>query len=300
MRQTTVVTSIFLVFLLLLIAGFLLYQERWVFVSSETEETKESADGLTVDGTGLVAESPVLETNNEEQTRAIAAGSYLISGEKISGWNTEKRWPIASITKLLTALVAEEIMQPTEVVEITQSAVDTLGESGGFMAGENFQIRDLIKAMLLVSSNDAATALAQHYGEERFIAEMNRIAEEAGMENAHFVDPAGLSTQNQAPIKDLVSLVHHIWRKYPLLLQLSRQSTDLIVDTKTNQIRQLVSINQFAGRIDFLGGKTGSLPEADGNLVSVFNVAGRAEPVVIVVLGSKDRFGETTNILNGL
>jgi len=272
----------------------------------EGDPLAEISNAPELDRTSLVADaqvngaqsnSDIQETEAIEQRPAVAAGVYLMSGKQLSGWKTDKRWPIASITKLLSAYVAETLMDSEQSVVMSQRAIDTIGDAGNFQLGEIYPVRDLVKAMLIVSSNDAAGALAQNYGEDRFVAEMNVVAASAGMRDSRFVEATGLSVQNQSTVEDLVKLVGYIWEENEDFFRITRKSTDFIIDTNTGQVRQLININEFAGRSDFLGGKTGTLPEADSNLVSVFRVDGFNEPLMIIVLGSKDRFGETQEIL---
>ncbi|MEX2054382.1 MAG: serine hydrolase [Candidatus Colwellbacteria bacterium] len=259
-----------------------------------------------LDNTSLIADAQVSDGSNAQgdiqtEVPAVAAGAYLLSGQKLAGWKTnDRRWPIASVTKLLSAYVAETLMDPNQGVVISQRAIDTVGDAGEFKLGEIFPVRDLVKAMLIVSSNDAASALAQNYGEDKFIAEMNAVAASAGMVDSRFVEPTGLSVQNQSTVDDLIKLVRYIWEANEEFFKISTKSTDFIIDTNSGVARQLININPFSSRSDFLGGKTGTLPEADSNLISVFRVPGFNEPVVIVVLGSKDRFGETQKILQQL
>ncbi|MBU2101324.1 serine hydrolase [Patescibacteria group bacterium] len=304
MDKPITIISILLVLLIGASIGLRYFGEEPVLVS-ENKNTNETLNTLPEFEIKFVGESSSSGgdssvSSENEPTIAVAAGAYLLSGEKISGWKTEKHWPIASITKLMTAFVTNLTMEPAEEILITQTAVDTIGESGGLMVGESFQARDLIKAMLIVSSNDSAVALAEHYGSIEFVELMNQAAQEVGMENTRFVEPTGLSSQNQSTIEDLVKFVAYIWKEDRNLFEISRRSTDFIVDMNAGVARQLTSINAFAGRGDFLGGKTGSIPASDGNLVSIFSVPGKAEPIIIVVFGSKDRFGETINILTNL
>ena len=258
-----------------------------------------------IDTTSLIADAPVTQgsTSNgginsmDGMQPAVAAGAYLMGGKELVGWKEDKRWPVASITKLLSAYTAESLMDPEQGVVVSQVAIDTIGDENGFKLGEIFKVRDLVKAMLITSSNDAAVALAQNYGQADFVSEMNAVARRAGMSNSQFVEPTGLSVQNQSTVEDLVKLIQYIWRENQEFFQITRRSTDFIVDTNLGVERQLININQFAGDPDFLGGKTGTLPEADSNLISVFDVPNFGEPVIVVVLGSKDRFTETRNIL---
>lgn len=223
------------------------------------------------------------------------------------------RWPIASITKLMTAVVALEELGPTLIIPITQEAIDTEGEAGLMKVGERYTVTDLIKMMLLVSSNDAAAALAGAYdkkqlGEEAyatalnktalFTARMQERARALGMEETYFGDSSGLSMVNQSVVGDLAILVRHIQGTQPTILEIARQKQASVLDQKRMARRTIVSINQFAGQKDFLGGKTGFTDEAGQNLVSLFSYKGKK--YLIVVLGTEDRFGETVKLYEWL
>jgi len=178
--------------------------------------------------------------------------------------------------------------------------VETEGDSGNLGAGEILRADDLIKAMMLVSSNDAAAALAIHYGEEAFVEEMNKTAIELGMTDTSFVDPTGLSVQNLSSVEDVRRLTAYIWERQPYIFEITQNESGVVYDRARGSSRRFSSINEFSGRSDFLGGKTGTIPEAEGNLVSIFRLSNREETVIIVVLGTEDRFEETDKILSEL
>ncbi len=227
-----------------------------------------------------------------------AAAAYLIGDEEpLYVYRGEKQWPVASVTKLMSSLAARRLMPGAEVVTMDEKAVSAYGEAGDFKVGERFTAEDLVQAMLVVSSNDAAEALAGHYGQEKFVAEMNRLAAIAGMGNTTFADVTGLSVRNISTPNDLNKLVQFIWSEDPEIFAITRLLTVNIVDIEGGRSRKLNNINLFAGRSNFLGGKTGQIPDSEGNLVSIFNLPGRSSPVVIIVLGAKDRFAETEKIL---
>jgi D-alanyl-D-alanine carboxypeptidase len=235
-----------------------------------------------------------------EEVNISAAGAYTLDNGELYNFRADKRWPIASITKLMTAVVANKLLDPKEVIRITDDMLLADGSSGGFVSGESFTVEDLVEAMLVVSSNDAASAVSIHYGEEKFINEMNKFAEELGMIDTTFVDPTGLSIQNLSTVEDLVRLTKYIFENEPGILKITRKPTDSIINIKTGTSRKLENINIFAGREDFIGGKTGQIPEAGGNLLSVFSLPKNGSTVIIVVLGANDRFGETEKILSKL
>jgi len=232
-----------------------------------------------------------------QEVTVSSAGAYTMDGRELYSFRSDKRWPIASITKLMTALVADDLFDPEDIVVITEEMIVGEGESGGFVVGESVSVEDLLDAMLLISSNDAASAIAIHYGEDAFVEQMNQLASDIGMAGTSYVDPTGLSVQNLSTVEDLRKLTKHIWETEPYIFKITQRETSIIVSLPTGFSRSITNINEFVGRGDFLGGKTGTIPEADQNLVSLFEVPGRAEPVIIIVLGATDRFQETRNIL---
>jgi len=234
----------------------------------------------------------------EIDVQVEAAGAFVEGGKEVFGWEMDKRWPIASLTKLMTAVVAFEKIEPAEIIIITKEAVASEGVAGSFSEGEKFRLNDLVKSMMLVSSNDAAEAIALHFGKEEFIKAMNSKALELGMNQTNFVDVTGISTRNQSTINDLIRLTEYIRLFEPGILGTSRKVKDTIIEVRTGKRRTLVNINYFAGDRDFVGGKTGSTPEAGGNLISIFNIADG--PKTVIVLGTEDRFGETTKIKESL
>jgi len=109
------------------------------------------------------------------------------------------RRPIASITKLMTAAVVLDNASTTEGVTVSSFAISGEGNAGGLYPGEKLAISDLLHAMLLESSNDAAIALAEHIEQktaENFVSLMNKKAVELELENTNFADPTGLNDTN--------------------------------------------------------------------------------------------------------
>lgn len=280
-----------LIVVLLLLVGAIFYFSNSSLVKKD-RGAPDTASSVTA--TSTPPPLPAAETRPPLR----AAGAYLItSGESLYAVGEEKSWPIASITKLMTAFTARRLIPAEEIVTINDEAVATSGNVGDFKAGERFESSDLVRAMLVASSNDAAKALALHYGEAEFTAQMNLTAKEMGMDNTNFVETTGLSPQNLSTVNDLNMLVAAIWRTDPDIFIITRLPTTTLVDIDTGRSRKLVSTIAFAGRSDFLGGKTGQLPEANGNLVSIFSLPDKSSPVVVIVLGAQDRFRETEKIL---
>ncbi len=254
------------------------------------------------DSTALNAPSSAVIAQPPLELDAEAAAVYDLNGGKLWDWNGGKRWPMASLTKLMTALVAKEFIPDNEKITVTAEAEQPLIDfqtSATFRVGDTLSAKDAIKAMFVVSSNDAAEALATHYGYDKFISAMNAKAAELRMTDTVFVSPSGLSTRNLSTTTDLDKLVTFIWINYPDLISSSRQPKTYVTATNGGVRRRvnLTNINSFAGQDNFIGGKTGELPESGGNLISIFKVNG---PKLIIVLGAGDRFKETQKILETL
>ncbi len=264
--------------------------------SSLTNQTAQFNQTSIARSNGSVVS--LASASDEPQTTAAAYGVYTTGGAKLESSSENRRWPIASLTKLMTALVARDVTLPNDKIEIKQIDPEVEGFAGNFSVGETYSERDLEKALLIVSSNVAGDAIADYYGRQRFVDTMNSYAYKIGMRNTYFADPTGLSYQNQSTVEDLDKLVTYIFNNKPDLFKFTREKTDTVYNYKSGKRRTLSNINQFAGRSDFLGGKTGTTPEAIGNLISIFIGAGKTPNKVIILLGTADRFNETNNILN--
>lgn len=219
------------------------------------------------------------------------------SGEAYVTLDPEKRWPLASVTKLMTATLALRSLLKEQSVTLTHNDFSPSDNSISRKLGdgESYTISDLLSATLVASSNEAAEALANAYGREGFIKELNAIARAWGMEETHFADPAGLSIANQSTAHDLQKMVQRMYVEYPEVFEISRKPRANITELGSKKRITLPSNNLFAGRADFVGGKTGYTDDARGNLISLFTHERR--PILVVVLGTDDRFGETEKLM---
>jgi len=216
------------------------------------------------------------------------------SGQVIFELNPEKRWPIASLTKLMTAIVSIEKMDLDKEIVMTEKAVATEGTAGEFKIGEVFKLRDLIKAMFISSSNDAAVAIAESFGGQDFINEMQKKASELKMFSTTYLEPTGLSFINQSTANDLAKLMSYIYFEHPEILEISRQKEAEILELKTGEKRRILTVDKFAGEPDFIGGKTGYIDEAGRNLVGLFDINNKM--FLTITLGAEDSFKETEKL----
>lgn len=234
----------------------------------------------------------------------LTAKSFLVYDTKnekvIFSKEPGRALPIASLTKLLTAVVSIENLDPQEIITITSDAFNADGEGGAdFRLQEKFYFKDLLGAMLIKSSNDAALAVAKAVEQktgENFAVLMNRQARQIGMEQSHFLDPAGLNDEGYSTTGDLLRLVKYS-KKYPEIWSLAgRLSLDTAsVDGKFKH--HFESTNKLWGNLpDLIGGKTGYTDGALGCMIIEENLSEQNTSLVIILLGSTDRFGEIKKI----
>jgi serine-type D-Ala-D-Ala endopeptidase (penicillin-binding protein 7) len=233
-----------------------------------------------------------------EISARIALVADLQSGERYLRLNDEKQWPLASLTKLTAAAVAIRYGTLTEKATVTQRAFAADPTEQNIKVGGIYRISDLLKLMLLPSSNVAAETVAEFYGRDAFIAAMNAQAKEWDLQNINFDDPSGISISNQSTAENVLLLAQGIARDYPEVFRIGREPSATIAEWNENYEFTIKSINKFAGRPDFVGGKTGYTDEAGGNLISVFSYEGRS--IVIIILGATtadQRFSDTEKLL---
>lgn len=206
--------------------------------------------------------------------------------------NADREFPEASLTKLMTAVVVRERTKPGDVVEITKDAVDTEGIAGNLRAGERFTVSDLLKVMLVVSSNDAAVAFREHFAGQGLdlVALMNEKAKELGMEHTYFMNVDGLDAQgHHTTARDLAKLVSFSLHDDALWKILSER-TDAVRSLNKKIPHQLLSTNELLQHriVGVKGGKTGYTQNALGCMITATD-----DGHIIIVLGSQDRFSDT-------
>ncbi len=223
------------------------------------------------------------------------------TGEAIFAKNENEKLPLASVTKVMTALVASSFPQ-TMAVRVTDN--DLSSGVGGLRGGEEWSLKNLLNYMLVVSSNSGASAIAGAAGavmtsqegnaearnEQAFVAEMNATAKKLGMLQTVYYNPNGLDVTDKlsggyGSAKDMATLFSHVIKTKPELLEAT--SYDSLVYTSLDGARHPArNTNTIIRAIPgMMASKTGYTDLANGNLVVVFN-AGLMKPVVVVVLGS--------------
>ncbi|MDQ3008813.1 MAG: serine hydrolase [bacterium] len=206
----------------------------------------------------------------------------------------------ASTTKLMTALVAIEMYDLSQVIPFT-ATFPSEGTVIGFEVGEQLRVKDLLAALLISSANDAAVALADNYplGYYGFVAAMNQKAESLHLDATHFSNPAGLdAAEQQSSARDLAVLAEAVLKE-PLLAEYVATAKTTITDTSGSKSHLLINTNQLLTALPGVKGlKTGTTPLAGQVLVTLYENDGRS--YLIVVLGSQDRYLDTQVIISWL
>ena len=195
---------------------------------------------------------------------AVVAPAYLVvdgaTGEVLAARASDERLPVASITKLMTVLVALERADPDDVVTVGPAAA-AVGESTiNLRAGERISVGDLATAALVQSANDAATALAEHVGGgsvERFVELMNAKAAELRLRDTRFVNPSGLDAAGQVSSARDVTRLARIAMKDPFVRRtVMLQGADIAGGRRLFTWNDLLS--SFPGLIGVKTGHTGA------------------------------------------
>lgn len=246
------------------------------------------------------------ETNNLPSD--ISAVSYIVgdisSGKLLVKKNGNLHFFPASLSKLMAAIIVLENFSLDEEVTINPYAVSTEGEEGGLVADEKIIAGDLLKILLISSSNDAAIAFEEALQKKggNFVGLMNQKARELELFNSAFFDASGLDRQgNFTSIEDLFKLSIKIYQDYPYLGEITREKEDIVYSIDKVTIHNLKNTNILTGQIyNLWGGKTGSTPEAKDCLLTIyeFSFPQKDDKIVIsiIVLNSSDRFGDTRKL----
>lgn len=229
----------------------------------------------------------------------IGAVSYVIgdvtTGEIILEKNAESVFPIASVTKLMTALTSLETQDQTATTKISSRAANTLSSRGDLRAGEKVLISDLLYPLLLVSSNDAGEVLAEHENRETFMKDMNKFAQDIGMSKTSFNDPHGLSSYNVSTAKDLFKMSTYLENNHRVVFDITMLTEYTAIGKVWN------NINKFSNNDNFIGGKTGYTDKARRTGVGIFSTSFEGyedRHIGIVLLQTNDRTADIYTILN--
>lgn len=251
------------------------------------------------------------EAFNDLKIIGEAAFVYDVALQKvIYEKNPDVKLPLASITKLMTALVASEIVASNSTVPISYSAILQDGDSG-LKDGEAFSLNSLMELTLTNSSNDGAYAMAAAAGAlldsnkpaTSFVEAMNVRARELGLNQTVFKNPTGLDiSETEAgalgSARDVAFLMDYILKNQPQILE-STTNSSVVVRDNSGSTHEVDNTNDLIGVIPgLIGSKTGYTTLAGGNLTVAFDTS-LNRPVIVVVLGSSrnGRFADVVKLV---
>ncbi len=235
----------------------------------------------------------------------IGARSAVIldqdSGRTLFSKNANEQLPMASITKIMTALVVLENYNNLDaVVTVPGEAVKSSGSKMYLYEGESLKVRDMLKGLLIESANDAAITLAVRTAGsiEKFVQMMNAKAVRMGLFNTHFVNPTGFDDPNHySTAKDIANLARTALM-HPVFAEIVSIEKATIYDTTRKFSHELNNTNKLVGKYrNVVGVKTGTTDEAGESLVASAR-GDSGQEVTAVLLDSPDRFEEGKRALD--
>lgn len=286
--------------------NFFASKQQLVALNSEKENLILGSDDQEEEAVSFYMGAGNFVKATQKTSPRVSSLSYLVgdieTGEVIFEKNPEFVFPIASVSKLMTAIVAKDLLDAHNHVVVTKSSVDTYGTYGGLYSGERILINDLLYPLLIESSNDAAEVLATGLGRENFLVAMNKKASEIGMASTTYNDPSGLSAKNVSSTKDLFTLSRFIHTEHPEIWDITRVTEYGVLKHKW------INSNRLMRKSSFIGGKNGYTEEAFRTTVSVFDIPFKVygtkdivkRKVSVVILKSNEREADVDILLRFL
>lgn len=243
-------------------------------------------------------------------TSTSASGIVIMdakTGQIVYGKDDTTKRPMASITKLMTALIIAENHDLDEIVQIPELATEIPGQKAYFQAYDQFTVGDVLSALLITSANDAAVALAIHHSGsvDAFVSKMNNRAQTLGLKDTSYANPTGLDglLQYSTP-KDIAWLTLHVLDN-PIITERMKKRGTQIMSKRGNVVNLyhthtlLHSASQLTdATLQVQGGKTGTTNNAKQCLVTV--VGSKDNEYIVVLLHSENRYGDLTKLISSL
>lgn len=231
----------------------------------------------------------------------VKAEAYLVgditTGKIYIEKNSTKVYPFASMSKLVTALVAEDTYKATDELTITEANTQVPKDASTLTAGEILTVKELLYPMLLNSSNVAAEVIASSTDRGKFLELMSSYSWEIGMSQAYFADPTGLSSNNMGTARGFFAMAQYLYSKRPEILAITRTPQLSIATTSAHNAHVFTNIHPFVKDPRFLGGKTGHTDAALDTMLTIMNI--NNHPTAFIVLRSPyNREADTKTLIN--
>ncbi len=279
----------------------------WVFLPHGVHEAvnRPTVSGIAIEklvpSTVHPAPEMSLNTSAPILTAKSAVALDLDSGTILFSKNLDEQLPIASLTKLMTALVVVKNKTISDLMTVGKKDQGVIGNTAGLVAGEILTVDSLLHAMLISSSNDATVTLANSIAGDsaKFTEAMNIEAASMGLLNTHFANPVGWdSDENYSNTLDLVKIVQE-FLKNEYFRKIVQIKETIITSVDGKHKHELHTTNKLLlDNPEVAGVKTGFTSKALGNLIILVNHQG--SQVLTIVLGSDDRELDTQKLLDWL
>lgn len=281
--------------LFFIIMGWLLLGAKITYATNNEGAFKlqQQADIINSEIRNLQSLVKAIESKEE-----VSAGAYIVIDAKdnkiILEKNADQKYSIASITKLMNAVVTLEHINKKATIRLTKNMLKPEGRSPSLFLNLKISVENLLKASLIQSVNDASRALSYAVGIGRFVNLMNEKIKAIGMEHTVYYDAHGLSPKNISTAKDLAKLISYIYQKHLEILTITKNNDFWLPDAK-GRLLKFKNLNNFYTLPNFVGGKTGYLLEGKETMASLFTI--NEKPVIVVVLYSENAGADTLKLV---
>jgi len=222
------------------------------------------------------------------------ASSYISvnfeNGKIISEKDQDKKLPIASLAKIMAALVALDLAEQSNLFDVSRRAANQTPTKIGVLEGQKLTLSELLNALLLTSANDAAEVIEEgidnKYGKGTFVRAMNMKAEMLGLNNTHFTNPQGFDSKNNySTASDLAVLSHFAITTYPLIAGIVKKDYQLLPADKNHNVFDLYNWNGLLGVYPGVTGlKIGNTDNA--GYTTIVAAEREGQKILVVLLGA--------------
>lgn len=234
----------------LITANFTLLIFKDDFVYRYNPKEVKSATIEPQDKTSTNSENHPIKNSDAQDPKILAESVFLADGETLYplyGKNEKERVPVASLTKIITALVVLENYPEKlqNIIEITPRETGITGDSIKLRAYEEISVENLLYGLLMMSGNDAAAALSDNFGgKDAFVAAMNQKIKQIGAKDTQFLDPAGLDDDGYSTAYDVV-LISSYALKNPKFAEIVKTPSKTITSTNGRVVHELKNSNRM-------------------------------------------------------
>jgi D-alanyl-D-alanine carboxypeptidase len=247
--------------------------------------------------------SPLIPVRAEIPAPEISAEGAMVAdldtGDILLNKNADMPLPMASLTKLMTAVVGSELIYLERGITIRSSMMQDAIQSYPLILGKEYKAFDLFYPLLMQSSNGSSRAIASFIGGGEFVHQMNEKAKTLGMGNSAFVDPAGIGDENVGTMKDIAKLMKYIADKRNFIFDITKGKR--LVIFSEGELSHIQNYNEFASDARLIGMKNGKTSGAGESLGAVFllkSPAGGEHRIFVGVLKSENRKTDIEKLLS--